>query len=324
MAMQSWYGSRMSIRRWSLLVACVSIGLAATVHAAAGTIPADGVMLAALGQNGKSVVVTRIKTDGMQLIYNEPVEIASEIGWSDAHTLWIFRETSKGFALAKVVDGKLADTKVFTDTDWDTKSFKGIRKVPHLYITKKGEVWVSGANSDWYLRADAKAVERSKEEPKDLAPFATSALTSDARRPFGAIKSAPKGFALKLASVTVGRKKTHGVTCKGPDASLSWPSELRSSDPAESQAARKVSWLRSSPPLARVDVEFHGIGADVEEKIYILGCREVVRDVEDFGAPVWGVYRGESSAGKWALFVDAQQVGELVTDGLHVPVIAPH
>jgi hypothetical protein len=275
---------------------------------------ADDAVVATLGSDTSDLVVYRVKAGGLDKIFTEKGSKYTELGWSDARTLWLLAPHETPTLVAKYLDGKIVEKITVSAATWKLPA--GTDPSPKLQITKKGEVWLqhclktkgeTGAAADIcvkgaWVRVDTKTQTMQTRKPANINT-ATSA-------PFPRAK-APAGYSVTLKQVVVDglgddqkKMKARGAVCKGPSSSKTWPDETV--DLPFAMKPSRVTWIRTSPPVAMIDGKATNPIGDIElhEAIFV-GCKESYDAAMWFGRGAWGLRRDE----KWTVYVEDKKVG---------------
>ena len=297
----------------------------AVLSATATAAPLDeGVLVATqtmFGTSGKPdyLYVYRVRPTGIeQLSALQGYHLA--LGFSDPRTLWALGGLGSQSTVEKIVDGKVVDTITFKSADWKADDLDHVD--PTLHVTVKGEVWLaycrrhkeiggySACTRRGFLRVDVKPfVVASKHAFKERAPLA-----------FPEAKP-PAGYKVKLDLVDVRydnpptSEVMDGAVCTGPGkASVTWPDKRV--DPAYHEVPRKVTWLQTVPPLARIDLKgMDPVGEKFFGEVFMLDCKELIAAAQNFGGGMWGVLRTDAtpatSDGTWTVYSDGKVIGTL-------------
>ncbi len=306
---------------------------ASTTLTASAEVPATGIFAAVQSDERAVTTIYRLKPTGIEKLAVHRATMLTESGWSDASTLWVLDSgDDKKLKVAKFVDGKLADTIEVTPGEWK------FAKMPEelaasLYVTASKQVWLQHCekrNGDQYnlgpcvkgvyLRVDTKPIIRATSKPKQIDAYRTMAnLQEGTPKPFPAAK-APAGFSVKLTTVVTnqdGARKVKGAVCTGPsNATATWPGPDEDLDYA--MKPKKVTWLRTSPPFARIEGKAtNPIGFVFSQEAYFLGCTELVNRAEFFGNGLWGISRG-SDKPTWSIYLDDKLLGTVPGEELRI------
>ncbi len=283
-------------------------------------LPADGVL--AVVSHGSSIEILRVGPAGFTSVTTHKLKMyhaASDYGWSDVSTLWVIdTETGKpGGSLLRFDDGKLSATIALPPLDRTGRTDTALR------FTTTGQVWIEHCDRRGdglldvracprgaeYYRVDGGSLVASAAAPKGVDVHRSAALAVEGTHVFPRTKP-PRGHSAKVTNP--GRANAR-ATCKGPSGEVAWPTGR---DPWD--VPTRVTWLRASPPVVRVDLKPSKVFAKLP--IYFFDCSEVVDAVHSFGSDVWGVYRhivterpGESprfrSTQMWTVYDGVEVVG---------------
>jgi hypothetical protein len=326
----------------------VRMTLAALVVALAGTaradLPAEGVYVASqtsFGSTGwdEHFYIHRVRPGGIALIAEIRTNIGSEFGWSDAHTLWRTEYTGDGLTVQRLVDGKLTETIRVANTDWHAAGIDPqLLEVPMLLITRGGAVWLEQClkrktvsagqgpcSKALYAPVDGKPLQVVTRPPADIDGYRVDAIFPRGRpRAFPRV-AAPAGYSIRLGKVTVRRagepaRMVAGAVCNGPAGqTVTWPDAMIDIDFAMRPA--KVTWMRTSPPLAEISGDAtNPIGEVVHHRAYLFDCKEAVDNAEQLTEDLWGVLRdiplsewqkskAAKSDGTWTIYSGDQVIG---------------
>lgn len=271
-----------------------------------------------------------IKPTKIDKVYSEKGGKFTELGWSDASTLWLLAVHESPVLVGKLVDGKLVEKiKVAPET---FKLPKGVELEPRLVITTKGEVWLQhclkakGDTGDaaWtcvkgsWVRVDGKTQTQSAKAPAGIDQWRTTGTNLGEAPPFPTKVKAPKGYEVKLQQVTVDglgddqkKVKTKGAVCRGPSSSKTWPDD--NVDIPFAMKPSRVTWLRAQPPVAMIDGKATNPIGDIEHhRAVFFDCKTIYADAMYFGAGAWGLQDNN----QWTVYVEDKQVGTITAGAM--------
>lgn len=259
-------------------------------------------------------------------IYASKSDPPREYGWLDARTLWLStpdsREAPENLTLQKLVDGAVVDSVSVKLADWGLEEGNPLQFAPLIMITKRGELWLSTCvqptetercADTLYLRADQKPFKVTRRPPKGADPSRVRWSYIPAKPLAFPKQKPPAGFTVK--------KAVHGITCTRPDGATSvWPRQA--SD--EPFITRKTTWLRTVPPVLRIDGKWKETGNKAPE--YVVDCRGPADAVTYFGDGIWGWREGLTEAEQdrgaerdsiWLLYRDDAQLARFDAEEIH-------
>jgi hypothetical protein len=308
------------------------VAAALLMSGAARAEPDDGRLVAA-SDDPLMTVVYRIRASGIEKVGRQKVAGVGEFGWTDSATLWVLDKDTDKITMRQLVDGALARSIAVPMSAWQLEPPPDGLGVD-LHITEGGQVWIESClqrkgERDHtcvkavFLRVDAPALERATDRPAGIDEYRVSKVFQIGEpMPFPAVK-APAGFAVRLTGVAVRGahpRTVRGAVCTGPDhAKGSWPA---SRDDPDAMKPTAVTWVRTSPAVARITGKgVTPFGVVRERSAYFVDC-ERVEEVENFGGDLWGIYRSGEHRSEWSIYLDSAMVGTIVASSLRVAPLA--
>lgn len=302
--------------------------VALCVMSGAARAETDDGRLVAVGDGPLMTVVYRIRPSGIEKVGRQKVAGIGEFGWTDSATLWVLDKDRDKITVRQLVDGAPARTLDVPMSAWElTPAPDGLGV--GLWITGDGQVWLESCQQrkserdrtcvkGVFLRVDAPALERATARPAGIDEYRVSKTFQGGEpMPFPAVQ-APAGYKIRLTGVTIRGahpRTVRGAICTGPDGVKgSWPGQR---DDPDAMKPTTVTWLRTSPAVARVTGKgINPLGLVREEAAYFVDCEQVGR-VENFGGDLWGIHRSEHQS-VWSMYLDSAMVGTIAGSSLRV------
>jgi hypothetical protein len=300
------------------------VAVALGVLSGAARAEGDDGRLVAVSDGPLMTLVVRIRPSGIEKVGRQKVAGAGEFGWTDSATLWVLDKDRDKLTVHQLVDGAPARTIDVPMSAWElTPAPDGLGI--DLWITQDGQVWLESCQQrkserdhtcvkGVYLRVDAPALERATARPAGIDEYRVSKTFEDGEpMPFPAVQ-APAGYTIRLTGVAFrGARTVRGAVCTGPDPMKgSWPGPH---DDPDAMKPTKVTWLRTSPAVARITGKgITPLGVVRERSAYFVDCEPVER-VENFGGGLWGILRDEPRS-VWSIYLDDAMVGRLPASSL--------
>jgi hypothetical protein len=299
---------------------------------ASSPVLAEDALVATTDTNSGDLVVYKINASGISKLYTEKKTNPSQAGWSDAKTLWVLYN-EKVTRLSKIVDGKVVEKITVPATAFKLPA--GVEVEPKLHLGTKGEVYVhhclkpKGETGDAnlrcakgvWVRVDTKDQKQQTKQPA-IDEYRPSGSGLGTAPPFPKAK-APAGYTVTLQQVVVDgvgddqkKMKTKGAVCKGPGGSKTWPDDTV--DIPFAMKPSRVTWLRTSPPVVKIDGKATNPIGDVEQhEAVFFECKRLYEEAVYFGAGAWAL-RDQS---QWTVYVDGKSVGSIASDQLRAAPI---
>ena len=163
-----------------------------------------------------------------------------------------------------------------------------------------------------WVRIDTKAQTQQTKKPANIDDYRVSNSYLGTAPAFPKVK-APAGYTVTLKQVVadgVGddqkKMKTKGAVCKGPTTSKTWPDDTV--DIPFAMKPSRVTWLRASPPIVRIDGKATNPIGDIEQhEAVFVDCKELVDEARWFGAGAWAL-RTDT---KWTIYLEDKKVASL-------------
>lgn len=302
------------------------VAVALCVMSGAARAESDDGRLVAVDDGPLMTVVYRIRPSGIEKVGRQKVAGVGEFGWTDSATLWVLDKDRDKLTVHQLVAGAPARTIDVPMSAWElTPAPDGLGV--DLWITEGGQVWLESCQQrkserdhtcvkGVFLRVDAPAIERATARPAGIDDYRVSKRFEDGEpMPFPAVQ-APVGYKIRLTGVAVRGahpRTVRGAICTGPDqVNGSWPA---SRDDPDAMKPTAVTWLRTSPAVARVTGKgVTPLGVVRERSAYFVDC-ERVAEVENFGGDLWGIFRSEHRS-VWSIYLDSAMVGTITGSSL--------
>lgn len=279
--------------------------------------------------------VHRVTPSKVDKVIAHKLSYPGEMGWSDAKTLWVRDGGPEAVSILKFVDGKLADTVRVPKSAWKTVSDPD----PEMVFGTAGEVWLQHCTKrktdeteaciQWVsMRVDTKPFALATARPKlDARRVSRSHAITSYIDPSQLSKfpkaGAPAGYSVAFKKVPVANGAKHdGLVCTGPNnASLVWPGpDLE--DAMFAMKPKQTTWLRTSPPIVRVDGKAKNpVGQTEHHSLFIHGCSKLIDDAEYFDGGLWAYLvqtpddevnkQKLASDGTWTIHLDDRALGTL-------------
>ena len=352
-----------------MLIKPTSMGvLCALAGTAVADVPASGVLVASQTSfvntgTDEHFYIHRIKPTGIEQVFASKSDPGEEFGWSDAHTLWTASGTAAdAVSITKFVDGVQTDAFKIVPADWKLTPFPDDLKfeLPRLMITGKGQVWLElcqrrkepeigegACTNARYARVNERPLRMNGDayttivttKPAGVDAYRVKTIFQGGKPIAFPRTNSPAGYAVKLARVTVdgiGDEQKHrtlsGAVCIGPaKETTTFPGATDDIDFV--MVPKKVTWIRTSPPLVELAGKATNPVGQVEaHTAYLLGCNERIARAEFFGADLWGMLRiipvaewqkqkQPPSDGTWSIYLADKLLGTIPGSEIRV---APH